>query len=682
MDTEIPNPELIFQEMASPAVPIMSIDSDSRMGDENDYSPTYNPGDLAAMAGGISVPSFVWSEPTELATEAISPQETVFGDSSRTIVAFDETLRSTYGYPSGVSCFGCVLRMAIGLSIILAITSLLLLCCLSRRRQYIWIDTVNIVDTRNAIAQQERVQEQHRNDMEPGSLAEERTSSGQDIDGVNEPSIVPEQDIWSIGRSETGGSTAAPSQDIQGPKRSFIPRGWITSVGWPRASLNLDIPTSNNPGVFQRWFGSNPSQFTILKRPGFFQRWFGWKREKHVNFNDAPLYGQRIHSVQTRGSTDPSIILTEVAERLVRERMRQLSTILSIGEEEEAQAAIVGSTEEPETSSMSSIRAVATGSTMGTQRRDNTVRRSRHGVFKAFNDMDGVATSLPVSTISDGTGMQGEIWGEEIAEGEERELKGKSIRSVRFDGSVDNTKGKGRVIFGRTSVRQYLFPTSVDGNLPVASTSGGGIGVNDFVKEKKGDGTGHPWGNISNTDSGNPDNTINASSTLSSATGAELKRQPERGIEVESCGGGSSIGDDSTLTVGSDGNIGHVLADDQLPTEGEVAAVSGFAMGSDLVLSRPMRTQWDTRMIEEVLSDECGVSAFGLRAKSPRWDSQTSNEDSEPGDGELGSGYFTESSSGNDNREGEEGSGPFPPADPCREGVEIEDEIKLHGELN
>lgn len=684
MNTAGPKSELTFE--ANPAVlPTMPVDSNSRIGN---YSATYDTDDLAAVGGGINIPSLIWSEPTKSASEAISPQETIYGDSNSKVIAFDETLSSPYGYPSSVSCFGCVLRMAVGLSIILAITSLLLLCCLSRRGQYVWINTVNIVDTQTPIVQPERGQEHRCGGPGSGSILEERSSSGQNIDGVDEPEITPGRDIGSMGRPETVNvdrSGVTPEQGVQSSNRLFLPGGWITRVGWPRA-LSLDIPTPNRPGVFQRWFGSNLGQVRILKRPGFFQRWFRWKREKHVNFDDSPLYGQRngqrIHSVRTRGSTDPSIILTEVAERLVRERMRQLSTILSIGEEEEAQAAIVRSAEEPETSSMSSIRAVATGITIGTQRRDNTVRRNRHGFLRTYNDMDGVATSLPVFANND-MGVEDEIWGEEVV-GEERKPNGKYIHPVRLEDNVDNAEGEDTRPFGRASIRQYLFPTPTDGNPPVGEvfTSGDTVDVEDFVREgREEEVTPGPCGD---TVPGNTDNTMSRSSTLSGATGTELKRQPERGIEVETRGSASSIGDDSTLTVGSNENVGLVLVDNQLPIKEELrpkpretVAASGFAMGSDLVLSRPAMIPWNTCMTEDVLTDECGVSAFGLQTKSPRWDSQTSNGDSESGYGEFGSGYFTESSGGDDNMEGQLDSGPFLPVDPIRKGVE--GEMNMHG---
>lgn len=682
MNTENPKSELIFEAVANPAVsPIMLVHSDSRMGDEDNYSATYGTGNLAAMGGGINIPSLIWLEPTEPASEVISPQETIYGDSNSTVIAFDKALGSPYGYPSSVSCFGCVLRMAVGLSIILAITSLLLLCCLSRRGQYVWINTVNIVGTQNPIVQPERGQEHHRNDPGSGDMLEERSSSGQNIDGVNEPEITPGRGIRSMETGDLDGSGTTSKQGVQSSKRKFLPGGWITRVGWPRASLSLDIPTPNRPGVFQRWFGSNLSQVKILKRPWFFQRWFRWKREKHVNFDDSPLYGprngQRIHSVRTRGSTDPSIILTEVAERLVRERMRQLSTILSIGEEEEAQAAIVRSAEEPETLSMSSIRAVATGSTTGTQRRDNTVRRNRHSVLKTYSDTDGAATPPPISATDD-TGVGDEIWREEFV-GEERELNGEPIPSVRHDDSVDNAEGKDTRSFRRAPIRQYLFPTPMDNNPLVVEVSASEdiVDVKDFVR--KGEVATGSWGD---TTSGNTNNTVSTSSTLSGATGTELRRQSEGGIEVETRGR-SSISNDSTLTVGSDENVGPVLVDGQLPIKEErrsipreTVASSGFAMGSDLVLSRPARIPWNTHMIEDIITDECGVSAFGLRGKSPRWDSQTSNGDSESGYGELGSSCFTESS-GDDNLEGQLDSGSFLPADPIRK--DVEGEINMHG---
>lgn len=674
MNTESPKSELTFEAAANPAVlPIIPVGSDSRMGDEDNYS-TYDTGGLAAMGGGINIPSLIWLEPTELASEVISSQETIYGDSNSTVIALDGALGSPYGYPSSVNCFGCILRMAVGLSIILAITSLLLLCCLSRRGQYVWINTVNIVDTQTSIAQPERSQERHRNDPRSDNILEERSSSGQNIDGVNEPEITPGLGTRSMETGNVDRSEVTPKQGVRNSNRSFLP-GWITRVWWPRASLSLDIPTPNRPGVFQRWFGSYLSQVRIPKRPGVFQRWFRWKREKHVNFDDSPLYGprngQRIHSVRTRGSTDPSIILTEVAERLVRERMRQLSTILSIGEEEEGQVAIVRSAEEPETSSMSSIRAVATGSTAGTQRRDNTVRRNRHGILRTYNDTDGAVTPSPVSAADD-TGV-GEF------AGEERELNGESIPSVGHDDSVE---GKDTRPFGRASIGQYLFPTPADDNSPVGevSTLGDTVDVEEFVKKGgKGEVTTGPWGD---TASGNTENTMSTSSTLSGATGTELKRQPEGGIEIEARGSGSSIGDDSTLTVGSDENVGPVLVDGQLPIKEErrpkpreTVAASGFAMGSDLVLSRPARIPWNTHMMEDILTDECGVSAFGLRAKSPRWDSQTSNGDSESGYGELGSSYFTESSG--DNLEGQLDSGSFLSVDPIKK--DVEGKINMHG---
>lgn len=612
---------------------------------------------------------------TELATEALSPQETEYGDYNSAMVAFGETPSPSHGYPKGVGCFACVLRVAVGLSITLAMTSLLLLCCLSRRGQYIWINTINIVGTQNPISQQEIGHENRRNDPETGDESEERG-----VGNVNGPGE-------DIGRSATGSRHDLDNlnrSSASGP-RSFLPRGWITLGSGAGASANQGIPTLNKPGIFQRWFGPNSIQTGILKEPGFFQRWFGWRGRKHVNFDDVPLHsprnGPRIRSARTRESPDPSVILTEVAERLVQERMRQLSTILSIAEDEQAQAAIIASAEELETPSMSSIRAVATGSTMGTQRRDNTVRRNRRGALKTFNDMDGVAT---LSATDDSN--QNEMRGEELVGEDECEPTEKSIHPVRFDDKADKTKGKDRGIFGRTSIKKYLFPTLTDGgpSAEEASAQRDTVDANDFLEEEgnKGGTAGDPRGDMFNAKLDDPGNSVSESSTLSGATGTELKRQFKAIFEVGGSESGSSIGDDSTLIVGSNDNIEPVLVDGQLSVEEEcrprsrgAVAASGFAMGSDLVLSRPMRIRSDTRMREEVLSDKCGVSAFGLRAKSLR----SSIGDSELGDGEFSSGYFTESSGGNDNMEGEPGSGSFRPVDPIKGGVDFDGEINMRG---
>lgn len=615
---------------------------------------------------------------TESAIDALSPQETEYGDYDSALVAIDKTSSSSHNHHSGIGCFICVLRMAIGLSIVLAITSLLLLCFLSRRGQYIWINTINIVGTQNPISQENR-----RNDPEPGSLPEEMVSSGQNVENMDGLG----------GRSATGSRhslenpniSGVSGRDLQTKKRSFLPRGWITlgrGTGGAGATGSQDTQTPDRPGFFQKWFGPNSSQNGILKGPGFIQRWFGWREKKHVNFDDAPFRGLRngpkIRSVRTRGPSDPSIILTEVAERLVRERMRQLSTILSIGEEEEAIAAIVGSAAELETPSMSSIRAVATGSTMGTQRRDNTIKRNRRGTI---NDMDGVSTSLPVSATHDSAGAQDEIRGEETIGGEERELNGKSVHPVRADNNADGTKGKGRGIFGRSSIKRYLFPTVTDDTLAeeVSAQIGTIVNAQGFVEEGE-ETTDSSQGNMFNPKLGDA---ASAGSTLSGATGVELKRQSKGDLEADS-ESESSMGDDSTLIMGSDENIESVLVDGQLsveqeesrPREREPVAGSGFAMGSDLVLSRPMRIQSDMRMKEEILSDERGVSAFGLRAKSPR----SSNADSEVGDCEFSSGYFTESSIGHDNVESEPGSGSFPPVGPIRD-VDVDGEVNMRGVL-
>lgn len=721
--------EFTDDAVASTELPLLvSADSDSGIKDENDYSATL---DLTNMAEGTNTSSFILLEPTELAaevlapqeaelttddllpqetelttealppqeteltaevlsqeaeltvddllpqeielaTEALSPQETEYGDYNSAMVAFGETPSPSRGYPKGVGCFACVLRVAIGLSITLAMTSLLLLCCLSRRGQYIWINTINIVGTQNPVSQQDIGQENRRNDPEPGG------ESG-DVENVNRSGE-------DIGRSATGSrhDLDNPNKSSASGKRSFLPRGWITLGRGAGASANQGISAPSRPGIFQRWFGPNPTQTGILKGPGFFQRWFGWRERKHVNFDDVPLRGPRngpkIRSVRTRESPDPSVILTEVAERLVLERMRQLSTILSVAEDEQAQAAIVAAAEEPETPSMSSIRAVATGSTMGTQRRDNTVRRSRRGALKTFNDMDGVTTSLPVPATDGST--QNEMRGEELAGGDEREPTEKSTHPVRFDDRADDTKGKGRGLFGRTSIKKYLFPTLTDGgpSAEEASTQRDTVDANDFV-EKEGNkegAAGHLWGNMFDADS------VSANSTLSGATGTELKRQFKAILEVEISESGSSIGDDSTLIVGSDENTESVPVDSQLSAEEEcrprsrgAVAASGFAMGSDLVLSRPMRIRSETRLREEVLSDECGVSAFGLRAKSPR----SSIGDSELGDGEFSSGYFTESSGSNENMEGEPGSGSFLPVDSIG-GLDVVGEINMRGVLS
>lgn len=623
----------------------------------------------------------LFPQETEPAIDALSPQATGYGGHNSAMVAIDKTSSSPHDYHSGVSCFSCVLRVAIGLSVGLAFTSLLLLCFLSRRGQYIWINTINIVGTQNPISQ-ETSQQNRRNDPEPGGLAEEMVSSGQNMDGLG-------------GRSATGSQhglenlniSSVSGRDLQPPKRSFLPRGWITlgrGTGGVGATGTQDTPKPDRPGFFQRWFGPNSSQTGILKGPGFIQRWFGWRGRKHVNFDDAPFRGLRngpkIRSVRTRGSPDPSIILTEVAERLVRERMRQLSTILSIGEEEEAIAAIVGSAAELETPSMSSMRAVATGSTMGTQRRDNTIKRSRRG---AINDMDGISTPFPVSATDDSAGVRDEIRGEESVVEEEREPNEKSIHPVRAGNNAGSTKGKGRGIFGRSSIKRYLFPTVTDDTSTEEVSAQGGtvVDAQDSVKKEEGT-TGSLQGNTFNPTLGDAGNAASAGSTFSGATGVELTRQSDGELEVDS-ESGSSMGDDSTLIMGSNENIESVLVDGQLSVEEEgklrvrePVAVSGFGMGSDLVLSRPMRTRSEMRMKEEILSDERGVSAFGLRAKSPR----SSNADSEVGECEFSSGYFTESSS-HDDVEGEPGSGSFPPpVGPIRD-VDVDGEVNMRGVL-
>lgn len=686
------------QSMTGPPLPpIMPPSNSFTPRDSGNYYTTHNSDNLAntpptsrtRSAGtrspaSITVPKFSVS-----AEETIAPQNTLYSGSLATL---GYNPNPTFEYPPRIGCFNCVLRVAIGLSTLLTMTSLLLLCCLSRKGRYIWINTMNIAGVQNPI-NKVNCRPHHIRDNESGGTAGEgpnETSSMQDIEGSNRSGV-------------------ASRQSVQNPTRLDLPGEWVAhgnDVESATAS-RPEVIQKNKPGLFQGWFNSN-DQTNIMKKPGVFQRLFGQKTEKHVNFNDTPLNGsknsRKIRSNRTRngeGPPDPSIILTAVAERLISERMRQLSTILSVDEEEEVEAAIVDPNGE-ETSSMSSIRAVATGSTTGTQRRNNTVRRNRPGVLRTSNDMDGVAASLSIPA-TDNTSTHEETRAESLAGEGGSGSKGRSIRSVRFDESADKTEARVKGTSRRVSIGQYQFP-EVEDTLSVGDTScledtpiDSNCGT-IIKKERQKERARSTWEDILQNTPGGLNIPVSVNSTTSKGAGAELERQPKGGAKVgnsESDGGsgsgeiGSSIGDDSTLIIGFDENIEIAFVDSRPPTEEvhsselrEAIATPGFAMGSDLVLNQRVGTGFNTAM-EEVISDECGVSAFGLRAKSPRWDSQTSNADSEFGGSELSSGYFTGTSSSNESMEHEPRAGLFiHPADHVKRPVRVENEIVVSGALN
>lgn len=662
------------------------------------------------QAWDFNNPAAGMPEPIKFARQKSSPKNKASGDS---MVTPNNTLNLPSEYTLNTGCFSCVLGVAISLSVMLAMTSLLLLLCLSRKGQYIWVQTVNIAGLQNQITQQETSHRSHHkphNNGPESDAAEERgneISSRQDIENIDESVAAPRQDAERREISETASRHGTENANMSGVASRHGPQSPVLPLPGEWVTPELSTPKTPKPGFFKRWFSSNHTQ-TIIKKPGVFQRWFSWKPEKHVNFDDAPLRGakngRKIHSARVPsggGSPDPTVILTEVAERLVRERMRQLSTILSVNEEEEALAAVIDPGEGGEASSMSSIRAIATGSTIGAQRWDNTVRRNRHGVMRTFSDMDGVTASFPVSTTDESTAMQEGAQKGELFDKRGNELKGKSARSVRFDESADNIKAGGRGGFGGASIKQYLFSgTEDDEHSAIGTSSSEDITVN---LER----AGSMWEGISSEASDN-NNSMSGNSTISGVIGVDLERQLKRGVEArnsgiyasngsnESSGGGgsgesgSSIGDDSTLTVSSKEIVGLVVADSQLPMEeihrpklSETVATSGFGMGSDLVLNQPWRIRYNTVTEEEVVTDECGVNAFSLRAKSPRWDSQTSNADSELGDNELSSGYLTGSTSGNDSMGHDPGVGSFTlPADHIKQVKKVESEMTIHRALN
>lgn len=596
--------------------------------------------------------SFIWGSETtaafiNLAEQTLSHQEPMVSGFNSTAV-YNESLVSPPGIPAS---FCRVVGIAIGLGILLAIPSLLMICAVSRKGQHIWIRTVNI----NQPSIQQMRREGAYYDGESSIATEEQwsgISSRQDGESPGISNRITRQVI--VNMSSSGVSSRQDTERIN--KLRTAHRQNIDSANRSATASRQDM---NRPGFFQRWLGSTFDQVNITGNSGIFQRWFGWGSAKHVNFEDSPSHiaargGRKIKSTRTRGGSgapDPTVILTEVAERLIRERMRQLSTIPSVGEEEEARSAIFGTGEE-ESSSMSSIRAVATGSTMGTQRRDNTVRRNCQGILRTFGEFDGVDALTPMTTgghgIADDSNSTLEGSQEDgPAGGEGNESKGKVFRSVRFDESADKIETKHKGTFGRASIRHYLFPTVEDDVSSIGEVSSSENAIIDVSgtivkKERKGERTGDPWKNMFNVSG---DMVVSTGSTVSGGTGIELKRQVGRGFEVNSSG--SSIGDDSTLTVSTDDNAELVVADGQLPmeeehrlTSGESVLSSGFLVGNVLGSNQVVRTEPDMSMVMDgVVNDEYGVSAFGIRAKSPRWDSQTSDNS------QLSSGYFTGSSS-------------------------------------
>ncbi|KAI5853249.1 hypothetical protein DFP73DRAFT_628552 [Morchella snyderi] len=551
--------------------------------------------------------------------------------------------------------FNKVLAKAVGLGLLIAIPSLIIMCALSRKGQYIWIRTVNMHDL--VLPTSDHVR------YEGGSRASESLSiiapivgggntemmSGRVFSGTSGSGILERQNIGPNAMSESASNLESPERPDIGSSHG------VESTNRPGLASIHGIESANRSRLVTRQ-GLDGADFLgsigpiPVRKPGILQRWFGWGAEHKDNLEETTLHGSsskqssKIRSSQTISNDrtpDPNF-MSEVCERLIRERMGRLSTVLGAGEGEGS-----GTHETREPSSASSPRAPAIGGASGTQ--GSAVKRNPQGILKPPGNAYRPDVSGEFHVVDHGDSNTREENEAEEADGEGSSLKGKPSRLVRFDGSADKVDPQASGTFGRASVRRYLYPTVEEDrtSTEVASTAEGStLEISDGTvirKERKGERIGGMWVNVFS------DSLVaSVHSTDLREMDVEVEQQLRRDGGYVGSSRGTSIGDDSTL----DGNPNDelVIVGGQLPMEEgrrptleipiDIPNMNSGA-GRALVLNPRPTTQTSVDIaIEGIDNNEAVVSAYGMREQSQAWDSQTSS-----GGSLLSTGYFTETNS-------------------------------------
>ncbi|KAH0615330.1 uncharacterized protein H6S33_000966 [Morchella sextelata] len=540
--------------------------------------------------------------------------------------------------------FNKVLAKAVGLGLLMAIPSLIIMCALSRKGQYIWIRTVNMNDLGLPTSDHVR--------YEGGSRASENLSVMASIEGGENTGVVSGGVF-----SGTNGSGILERQNT-GPNTMSGSTSNLESLERPDIGSRHGVESANRSGLASRQ-GLDGADFFLgsigpvpVRKPGIFQRWFGWGVEHNDNLEETSLHasssstkqGSKIRSsraISNDRTPDPNLV-SEVCERLIRERMSRLSTIPSAGENEGS-----GTHEARELTSTSSIRAPVTGGASGTQ--GSAVKRNPHGILKPPGNSYGPDVSGEFHVADHGDSSTREENQAEEADSEGSSLKGKTSRLVRFDGSADKVDPQARGTFGRASIRRYLYPTVEDerSSLEAVSTSESStLEMSDGTvirKERKGERIGGMWGKVFSDPM-----VASRDSTDLGEMDVELEQQLREDGEYVDSSRGTSIGDDSTLDGNSNDEI--VIVDGQLPMEEghrprleNPIDIPNTNTGAErgLVLNSLPRTQTSEDIATEGIdNNEAVVSAYGAREQSQMWDSQTSS-----GGSLLSTGYFTETNS-------------------------------------
>lgn len=554
--------------------------------------------------------------------------------------------------------FSKVLAKAVGLGLLMAIPSLIIMCALSRKGQYIWIRTVNMNDLVSPTPDHVR--------YEGGSRASENPSVTASIEGGENTETVPRR--VPLG---TNGSDILETQNI-GPNTMSEGASNLESLERPDigsrhgvestsrsglASIH-GVESANRSGLASRQ-GLDGAGFFLrstgpvpVRKPGIFQRWFGWGVENNDNLEGTPLHASSSTTKQsnkTRSSRnisnnrtpDPNLV-SEVCERLIRERMSRLSTIPSTGEDEGS-----STHEARELPPTSPIRAPVTGGASGTQ--GSAVKRNPQGILKSPGNSYGPGALGEFHVADHGDSSTREDNQAEEADSEGSSLKGKTSRLVRFDGSADKVDPQASGDFRRASIRGYLYPTVEDdrSSLEAASASESSTPeISDGTvirKERKGERIGGMWAKAFS----DPMVASRDSMDLREMD-VELEQQLSRDGEYVDSSRGASIGDDSTLDGNSNDEI--VVVDGQLPMEEGYRPTlenpidipnTNTGTGRGLVLNPLPRKQTTVDITTQgIHNNEAVVSAYGAREQLQTWDSQTSS-----GGSLLSTGYFTETNS-------------------------------------
>ncbi|KAH8147979.1 uncharacterized protein LAJ45_08081 [Morchella importuna] len=390
-----------------------------------------------------------------------------------------------------------------------------------------------------------------------------------------------------------------------------------------------------------------------VRKPGIFQRLFGWGVEHNDNLEGTPLHASSSTTKQsnkTRSSRtissnrtpDPNLV-SEVCERLIRERMSRLSTIPITSEDEGS------GIHEVRELPPSSIRAPVTGGASGTQ--GSAVKRNPQGILKSPGDSYGPDALGELHLADHGDSSTREDNQAEEADSEGSSLKGKPSRLVRFDGSADKVDPQARGDFGRSSIRRYLYPAVEDDRSSLEAASASESSTPEMSdgtvirKERKGERIGGMW-----VKAFSDPMVASRDSTDLGEMDVELEQQLSRDGEYVDSSRGTSIGDDSTLDGNSNDEI--VIVDGQLPMEeGHKPTLespidipnANTGAGRALVLNPLPRKQTIVDIATQGIdidNNEAVVSAYGAREQLQTWDSQTSS-----GGSLLSTGYFTETNS-------------------------------------